>query len=88
MRVRPVGSAVPDRAALVSKALAPNAADAVTGQPIAELISDFELETSEGPESEAVTRVELERPAGSEPGLLLRAFYRGSLLTYLGSPGP
>ena len=81
-------SAISDRAALVRKALAPEAVDVVTGERMGDLISGFELETSSGPEDETITRVELTRPANAEPGLLLRAFYRGSLLTYLGSPGP
>jgi hypothetical protein len=80
-------SAISDRDALVRRALAPDAVDAVTGERIEDLITGFELETSTGPEDEAITRVELTRPATAEP-LLLKAFYRGSLLTYLGSPGP
>jgi hypothetical protein len=81
-------SAISDRDALVRRALAPDAVDAVTGEPIRDLIPGFELETSSGPEDERITRVELTRPAGARPGLLLTAFYRGSLLTYLGSPPP
>jgi hypothetical protein len=81
-------SPISDRPELVERALDPDAADAVTGEPMRDLISGFEVETSTGPEDEAVTRVELTRPAGAAPGLLLTAFYRGSLLTYLGSPEP
>ncbi len=81
-------SAISDRAELVEKALAPDAVDAVTGEPMGDLISGFELETSSGPEDETINRIELTRPTSADPGLLLKAFYRGSLLTYLGSPGP
>ncbi len=82
-------SAISDRAELVRKALAPDAVDAVTGEPIGDLISGFELETSSGPEGrDHHPRRAARDPPNAEPGLLLKAFYRGSLLTYLGSPGP
>lgn len=73
-------------------AFEPGKRDAVSGEPMRDLVASSEVEAFD----EAglrVARTELVTPPGTEPGLLFRAFNRGSLLTYMGlqpppTPGP
>ena len=66
-------------------AFAPDAADEVTGEPMADLIARAEVDLLEGDEAFAA-RAELIPTAGGEPGFVFAAFVRGSALTYVGVP--
>jgi hypothetical protein len=81
-------SEIEDRAEAIERALAPGATDPITGRPMEGLVERAEVTSSEDEDGEAVTRAEIRPPEGAPPGLLLAAFARGSLLTYLGAPRP
>jgi hypothetical protein len=69
------------------RAFDPDARDAVSGEPMGRLVSDSQVETFAEDDLQ-VARAELVAAVGTEPGLLFRAFNRGSLLTYMGLQPP
>jgi hypothetical protein len=75
------------RAAALERAFAAGASDPLTGAPIATEVQETEV-TREERGGYAVARAELEPVDGARPGLLFRAFARGSLLIYLGADRP
>lgn len=79
---------VADRqAAALRRALAPDATDEITGEPVAREIAEASIST-EDVVGVHVARAELDLAAGTPPGVLFGAFVRGSLLTYLGAGRP
>jgi hypothetical protein len=68
-------------------AFAPDASDVVTDEPMTELIEAAGVEELEL-EGIAAARATLTPARGAEPGLLFRAFPRGSTLTYVGLREP
>jgi hypothetical protein len=71
----------------LEEAFEPGARDAITGEPMGTLVASSEVEAFEQ-DGLQVARAKLVAPAGAEPGLLFRAFDRGSMLTYLGLQPP
>jgi hypothetical protein len=69
------------------EAFAPEAADIVTEEPMTELISGAEVETLDF-DGVPAARARLEPAPGATPGLVFRAFPRGSTLTYVGLRHP
>lgn len=77
----------PDRIAALERTFAPGAVDELTGKPIAREVAGATVsEESKG--EWRIARAELELAPDARPGFLLRAFSRGSVLTYLGSRRP
>lgn len=74
-------------AGAMREALAPGARDAVTDEPIAELLGDVEVDTLEGEDVHGARAVVTALGDGP-PGFLFGAFDRGSLLTYIGLAPP
>ena len=75
------------RARAMETSFAPEARDAVTGEPMRNLVRAAEVETLAAGELHA-TRAELTLTREARDGLLFRALDRGSLATYTGSPPP
>jgi len=74
-------------AGAMREALAPDARDAVTGEPIAQLLADVEVATLQEGETFAA-RATLTPLGQGASGFLFGAFDRGSLLTYIGLAPP
>ena len=75
------------QAAALERAFAAGASDPLTGAPIETEVEEAEVTREERGEYH-VARAELEPADGAQPGLLFRAFVRGSLLIYLGAERP
>jgi hypothetical protein len=78
---------IEDAETALRDSFAADARDAVTGQELADVVDDAEVErlTTDGVEA---VRARLELAPGAEPGFLFGAFVRGSLVTYIGLQGP
>jgi len=81
------GEVADEAAAGMRDALDPGASDAVTGEPMSELIESADVERLEIEGVEAA-RAELVAADGEDPGFLFRVFGRGSTLTYVGLREP
>jgi hypothetical protein len=84
----PSGPETPGRAEAMEAAFAPHTVDPLTDEVMSEEVAHAEIDTYGGADGAEVTRAVLERPPGAEPGLLLEAFPRGSVLLYLGASRP
>jgi hypothetical protein len=78
---------VADAVAGMREAFDPASRDAVSGERMSDLIAGATVEELESG-GIPLARAELEPPPGEDPGLLFRAFPRGSTLTYVGLPEP
>jgi hypothetical protein len=81
------GAVADEAAAGMRDALDPGTSDAVTGEPMSELIESADVERIEIDGIEAA-RARLVPAAGQDPGFLFRVFGRGSTLTYVGLREP
>jgi hypothetical protein len=79
--------AVSRYASAMEAAFGPGERDELTGERFEELGLDATVETLAEGDLHAA-RAELTLAPGREPGLVLEALSRGSLLTYLGAPEP
>lgn len=80
-------SAVSGYADALERTLVPGGRDALTGERFDALVADAEVDTLADGDLHAA-RAELTLSADREPGLLLGALNRGSVLTYVGAPEP
>ena len=69
------------------EAFAPGRRDRVTDQRLDQLVAGSEVERADA-DGLAIVRLELADAEGARPGVLLRAFDTGSLITYLGQQPP
>ena len=85
--VDPFEEEIDAHADAMRQALAPKSVDAVTVEPIGELLADVTVDTLSS-EDVFAARALLSPLGGDVPGFLFGAFDRGSLLTYIGLAPP
>lgn len=85
--IDPSEDEIDTHAAALEEALAPEAVDRVTGEPLRRLVAEVTVDTLDG-EGLHAARALVSPADEGVPGFLFGAFDRGSVLTYLGLAPP